>query len=196
MPLRLLVYLTHPHVDAWNWKPRHADQIRQAFPEIEVISCLHSKEFLEQLPSADAVLVWFFKSDWLAKASKLKWICTPAAGMDWIEIPPLENGEAPAPGKPEVWFGGFHGPLMAESVLGAALHFLKALPLSKHMQEKKKWARIKISNQIRSLKKLTRHRFRIWQNRRVHRKSISRFRRNHYRDQKIARRNTRLVRDG
>ncbi len=40
---------------------------------------------------------------------------------------------------------------MAESVLGAMLYFAKAFELSRALQEKKKWAPIKISGRIRSL---------------------------------------------
>ena len=44
-----------------------------------------------------------------------------------------------------------NGKLIAESVIGAMLYFLKAIPLSAKMQEQKKWARVKISEKLRSL---------------------------------------------
>jgi phosphoglycerate dehydrogenase-like enzyme len=50
-----------------------------------------------------------------------------------------------------VLFGGFHGQMMAESVLGAAFYFCKALRASRDLQKKKKWARVKISQKITSL---------------------------------------------
>jgi len=141
----ILVYLTHPHVDAWNFKSEHRDRLLSRFPETTVQVCANSKEFKDRLPEAEAVLVWFFKEEWLEVAPKLKLIATPAAGNDWISWQP--------PKGLKLSFGGFHGPMIAESVIGAMLHFLKAFPLSTKMQKKNKWARIKISKKLQSLYK-------------------------------------------
>jgi len=140
---KLLVYMTHPHVDAWVFKPQHRVLLERRLPGVEVVCVTRSGEFLDRLPWAEAVAVWFFKSDWLKQAPNLRLIATPAAGRDWIE--PEE-----APGL-AVWFGGFHGPMIAESVAGAVFYFAKAFGLSLRMQRQKKWARVKISSQIRSL---------------------------------------------
>lgn len=140
----LLVYLTHPYVDCWNFKSRHEKTIQSALPELDVQVCRNSKEFLDRLPQAEAAIVWYFKEEWLAKTPALKLIATPAAGADWISLP--ENRS-----EPKVWYGGFHGPMVAESVAGAAFYFCKAFQLSKEMQREKKWASIKISSKIRSL---------------------------------------------
>lgn len=139
----LLTYLTHPHVGAWNLRERHLEHLSRQFPGFRVVNCLHSKDFIERLPEAEAVIVWYFKREWLDRAGRLEWIATPAAGREWIDLPP----ESDLP----VHFGGFHGMMIAESVLGAIFHFCKAFELSRHMQKQKKWARIKISQQIGSL---------------------------------------------
>ena len=94
---------------------------------------------------SEAVIVWFFKKQWLESALELKLIATPAAGNDWIEVE-AEQGL-------QIFFGGFHGSLIAESVVGAMLYFLKAFPLTVTMQKKKKWARVKLSENLRSLYK-------------------------------------------
>ena len=141
--MRILVYLTHPHVEAWNFRKAHFDQFCRHFPGFDVLVCRNSKEFQQRLPEADGAILWFFKEKWLETCPNLKWIATPAAGADWIE-----------PGVSErisVLFGGFHGLMMAESVLGAMLYFTKAFQLSHELQKKRKWARVKISEQIRSL---------------------------------------------
>lgn len=123
--------------------------IENAIQGARVKTFLNSKDFLSQLPDADTIIVWFFKKEWLEKAPRLKLISTPAAGTDWIGLPePSANDSLP-----EVWHGGFHGSMMAESVLGAAFHFLKGFQLSSRMQNQKKWARIKISDSIGSLHK-------------------------------------------
>ena len=69
--------------------------------------------FLRALPQATHVLTWHFKSEWYARAKKARLVATPAAGRELVS-------EA-APKGVRVHFGGFHGPLIAESVLGFLL---------------------------------------------------------------------------
>jgi len=52
----------------------------------------------------------------------------------------------------KVFNGKFHGPMVAESIIGAIFYFLKAFHFSKKMQLQKKWARMKISERLSSLK--------------------------------------------
>jgi D-2-hydroxyacid dehydrogenase (NADP+) len=141
--MHILIYLTHPHVAAWGFQDRHKEQFCRHLPEISVVVCRNSKEFLAGLPTAEGVIVWFFKREWEKSAPRLKWIATPAAGKDWIDVEP--GSDLP------VLFGGFHGSMMAESVLGAALYFCKAFQRSRDLQKKRKWARIKVSQGITSL---------------------------------------------
>ena len=139
----VLVYLTHPHVQAWNFLPIHRKLLEDSVPGLNVSICLNLKEFLDRLPEAEIVIVWFFKNDWLEKAINLELIVTPAAGRDWVN---LETS------KIKVSYGRFHGPMIAESILGAVFYFLKAFHFSKKMQLQKKWARTKISERLGSLK--------------------------------------------
>ena len=139
----VLVYLTHPHVQAWNFSPIHRKLLEDSVPGLNVSICLNLKEFLVRLPEAEIVIVWFFKNDWLEKAINLELIITPAAGRDWVN---LETN------KIKVLYGRFHGPMIAESILGAVFYFLKAFHFSKKMQLQKKWARTKISERLGSLK--------------------------------------------
>ena len=139
----VLVYLTHPHVQAWNFLPIHRKLLEDSVPGLNISICLNLKEFLDRLPEAEIVIVWFFKNDWLEKAVNLELIVTPAAGRDWVN---LETS------KIKVSYGRFHGPMIAESILGAVFYFLKAFHFSKKMQLQKKWARTKISERLGSLK--------------------------------------------
>lgn len=139
----ILVYIVHPHVEAWNFRDRHREQILRRFPHLNVTITRKSKDFLEQLPKADAVLVWFFKKEWLQSSPNLKLISTPAAGRDWIEVEAFD--------KDMLTFGGFHGRMIAESVLGAIFYFCKAFKLSHDLQKKRLWDRTKVSKKLTSL---------------------------------------------
>ena len=139
---KILIYLTNSHVQAWNFLPDHGRFLEKNVPGLNVSICLNSKEFLKYLPEAEVVVVWFFNTVWLEKAPNLKHIFTPAAGKDWIKIDES---------KVEISNGRFHGPMIAESVIGAIFYFLKAFHFSKKMQLQQKWARVKISKRLGSL---------------------------------------------
>ena len=139
----VLVYLTHPHVQAWNFLPSHRKLLEDSVPGLNVSTCLNLKEFLDRLPEAEVIIVWVLNADWLEKAPNLKFIFTPAAGKDWIK---LDKSTV------KVSYGRFHGPMIAESIIGAIFYFLKAFHFSKKMQLQQKWARVKISKRLGSLK--------------------------------------------
>ena len=69
--------------------------------------------FLRHLPQATHVLVWNFKSEWFAKAPRLKVLATPAAGQEFV---PTKG-----PKGVRIHFGHYHGRIMAESVAAFAL---------------------------------------------------------------------------
>ena len=130
-------------MQAWNFFPDHGRFLENNVPGLKVSICLNSKEFLGRLPEAEVIVVWFFNADWFEKAPNLKLIFTPAAGKDWIK---LDKSVV------RVLNGKFHGPMIAESVIGAIFYFLKDFHFSKKMQLQKKWARVKISERLGSLK--------------------------------------------
>jgi D-2-hydroxyacid dehydrogenase (NADP+) len=77
---------------------------------------------LKLLPEAELIAVWFFNVDWVEKAPNLKFVFTPAAGNDWIK---LDKSTV------KISNGSFHGPMIAESIIGAIFYFLKAFHFSK-----------------------------------------------------------------
>ena len=73
--------------------------------------------FLKALPKATHALVWNFKAEWFAKAPRLKVLATPAAGQEFV---PTKG-----PKGVKIHFGHYHGMLIAESVLGFMLCWVK-----------------------------------------------------------------------
>ena len=72
------------------------------------------RAFLKSLPSATHAVVWHFKKEWFARATKLKVLATPAAGRELVAW-------RDAPKDVKVHFGSFHGPIISETVLGFLL---------------------------------------------------------------------------
>ena len=69
--------------------------------------------FLRALPKATHAVVWSFSPEWFARAPRLKVLTTPAAGHELVP----ETG----PEGVRIGFGGFHGEIIAESVVGFVL---------------------------------------------------------------------------
>jgi phosphoglycerate dehydrogenase-like enzyme len=111
--MHIAIWLTHPDVDAWRFKPHHAARLREALPSATITVCHYRDDFLEALPSATMAVVWRFKQEWFYLAPELKFLATPSAGRDYFSVQPPEGVTQ--------WYGAFQGPLMAETVLAMAL---------------------------------------------------------------------------
>lgn len=94
--------------------------------------------FLKALPKATHAIVWDFDPAWFARAPKLKVLATPAAGHEFVP--------SVGPKGVKIHFGGFHGKIMSETVLGFVLAwahgFFKHLPL---------WPRSRLAEEIGTL---------------------------------------------
>ena len=69
--------------------------------------------FLKALPKATHAITWHFKSEWFAKAPRLKMLATPAAGQEFV---PTKG-----PKGVKIHFGHYHGRIMSESVAAFVL---------------------------------------------------------------------------
>ena len=76
--------------------------------------------FVGGLAAADYVATWDFDAGWYERAPALRAVMTPAAGFDWVAHDPRD--------KVQVHHGSFHGPMMAESLLGMMLHVNRRIP--------------------------------------------------------------------
>ncbi len=87
-----------------------------------VVRVTSERSFLRELRDATHAIVWNFRSEWFARAPRLRLLATPAAGR---ELVPTEG-----PKGVTIHFGGFHGAIMAESVaafvLGCARGFFRS----------------------------------------------------------------------
>ena len=78
-----------------------------------VVRVRSERAFLKELPRATHAIVWHFRREWFGVAKRLELLATPAAGREFVP----ETG----PRGVKIHFGGFHGPIMAESVAAFAL---------------------------------------------------------------------------
>lgn len=77
-------------------------------------------DLLDAGDTADCVLTWVFDRAWYPVFPNLRAVLTPAAGADWVAPDPT--------GRVRLIHGTFHGPLLAESLLGAILFMNRRMP--------------------------------------------------------------------
>jgi D-2-hydroxyacid dehydrogenase (NADP+) len=111
--MTIAVWLTHPTVTAWRFQKHHYERLVAALPHATIHLCTCRDEMLEVLPQTTTAIVWGFKQEWFYLAPQLQRLATPAAGRDYFSVLPPDGVEQ--------WYGSFHGPLIAETVLGMAL---------------------------------------------------------------------------
>ncbi len=120
-------------VDAFSFAESDLHVINDLYPDLRIRIHLDADDFLSEAQDADFVLTWDFKEAWYESCPRLKIIFTPAAGNDWIDQDP---GKAI-----KLVHGTFHGPILAESLLGAVLYMNHKMPAMVRNYQDKKWDR-------------------------------------------------------
>ncbi|MBP5319516.1 MAG: D-2-hydroxyacid dehydrogenase [Kiritimatiellae bacterium] len=119
MNVKTLVVFQENAIPYFAIKERHVARFRATYPDAAVVWCRDEASFLAVLPRADVAVTWEFRQAWFDHAPCLRRIATPAAGHDFFPITP--------PPSVQVRHGTFHGPIMAETLLGMMLAFNRGL---------------------------------------------------------------------
>ena len=120
--------------DFWRFGRRHRELLSTRFPELGFAEIEHPAQAVETVRTAEVYFGWQFAREWFPVATRLKWIASPAAGTDHL---PLRD--AASHGVAVSRSFGFHGPPMAEHVLGFVLGFARGLFQGAALQRAKSW---------------------------------------------------------
>lgn len=141
--MRISIYLTHPTVSCWNFSEIHRRRLEACLPGVEISRLETEDEFIRSLAHAEIAVVWTFEEEWINLALNLKWIVTPAAGRDYFSVA-ADQGL-------DIDYGSFHGPLIAETVLGMLLGHCRGLFLAERLLPDRPWPRAELSRSMRRL---------------------------------------------
>lgn len=119
MKIESIAVFQNHEIPYFCMEARHIARLRAAYPQARVTWCRSQSGFMKALPRAQVALTWAFRQAWLARAPLLRRLATPAAGRDFFTFTP--------PPEVKVLHGAFHGPLMAETVLGLMLAFNRGI---------------------------------------------------------------------
>jgi phosphoglycerate dehydrogenase-like enzyme len=113
--------------------------LRELLPfSAKIVRVKSEKGFLKALPDATHVMTWHFKHEWYAIAKNLKFVTTPGAGRELVD--------RDAPCGVSVHFGGFHGEIIAESVVAYILASARGFFLKLSADSRKFWPRTWLSD--------------------------------------------------
>lgn len=140
--MRVVVWLEWPE-RCFRVNARQLKYLGGLLPKTATLVRVQSERaFLRELKEATHALVWNFRPEWFALAPKLQVLATPAAGR---ELVPTE-----APLGVRVHFGGFHGEIIAETVLGFVLAW--AHGFFARCAASSAWPRAELAGQVRTVK--------------------------------------------
>ncbi len=131
--MQIHTLLWWPEVDAFDFRQADLAGFSGRLPGATLIFHDSPDSFLEAAANAEYVLAWHFAAEWYATCPSLKTVFTPAAGDEWVKPDPT--------GRVDVIHGTFHGPLIAESLLGALLFMNHCMPDMIRNFERREWDR-------------------------------------------------------
>jgi D-2-hydroxyacid dehydrogenase (NADP+) len=129
-----------------------AEQFRAAlvpFADRVIVSFAIEAEFERLLPEAEVVVAQDLSDEQLARAPRLRWLSSVAAGLDGIVTPGLLGR-----GITVTNASGVHGPNIAEHILAMMLMFTRGLPAFYRAQRARRWER-NFTSRSRGLDELT-----------------------------------------
>jgi len=130
--MKIIVNLNH-NLKCWTLSDSQAELLKQEFPEHTFIIASDDVTAASEIGDADCYFGWFISDELLARAKKLKWIATGAAGLEWISTPGMLEREL------LLTNGGFHGKIISETVLGMMLFFERQLGQQYMTQQHELW---------------------------------------------------------
>src|SRR3954452_1067450 len=114
---------------------RYLHQLREAFPDLNLVTAKEDEEFERVLEQADAIVGGNpLSQEQLARAQRLRWVQVTSAGVEeWL---------SPALAKHQLVLANFSGiaaPNIADHVLALLFAFARGLPELLDRQRRKEW---------------------------------------------------------
>ena len=114
------------------------EELAKIAPNLKIVTGLSSKEALARAEEADAIDAKYANPEFLAKATKVRWVQVQSAGVDrYLSIKPLMENE-------EIVLSNFraiHGPSIADHAMAMLLFLTRNLDFYSQAQQEGKWKR-------------------------------------------------------
>ena len=141
--MNIAVWLQSPASACWTITSQQIEYMQSRIPSARILHAKTPEEFVEILPKAETAVCWFFEQEWVTAAEQLRYLVTPAAGLDYFaaQLPPhirVKNSR-------------FHGRIISESVIGMLLDHNRRITESATLMRSEEWPRGAIADRARRL---------------------------------------------
>jgi phosphoglycerate dehydrogenase-like enzyme len=129
-----IVLVSHSRFDSWNIPGSFSERLRREFPQVEVVHLKDHTGLEAHLQNAEALMTWSLRPDQFKLARRLRWIHSPAAGVNQLLFPELIDSDLVLTNAREV-----HGTVVAELVIALVFALAKNLHRASHFQRQHLW---------------------------------------------------------
>lgn len=122
------------HFKIWSLPEGAQSAIERRFPQVKILRATDAASLRAGLAEADVLYAWHLRKDLFSHAKRLKWIHTPAAGVDHFLHAALRDS-------PVILTNcrGLAGDAMADHVFAMILALARRLPESVRLQSQERW---------------------------------------------------------
>lgn len=137
-PLRVLVGVFDPD-SVWTIPPRYIDDLRARFPDVTFTAAWTIPEVVDRIADVDVAFSPFVTPAALARAPRLEWVHSSAAGVGGLLTPEMIASDVIVTNT-----RGAHAVAMAEHVIMMMLAMRRQLPAAVRAQAERRWAQREI----------------------------------------------------
>ena len=135
---KLLICVWHPFT-LWRPPADAAVHVRRRWPEMKVVHLPNYEHINDELPDTDIFVGYSLRPDQFARAHKLKWIHSTAAGVAQLMYPELHASNVVVTNA-----RGVHAIPIAEHILGTLIALARHFPAATRYQLERRWAQQEI----------------------------------------------------
>lgn len=130
--------------------PRHfVDDLRRVFPHHTFLDAWDRESLRELLPQADVAFTPFVDRDVFPRATRLRWVQSPAAGVGSLMFPELLASNVVLTSA-----RGIRARSIAEHVIGVTIALARQLPLAMRAQVQHRWVQDELEGPASSVRSL------------------------------------------
>ncbi len=132
MPVHVVEYVRSS--DVWNLPPRYIEALRERYPAARFSSPADDAELDAALADAEVVLGPGVNAGNFARAGRLRWVHSLAAGVGWMLFPAFVESDVVLTNS-----RGIHAASMSEHTIAVMLAFVRRLHVARDAQHAREW---------------------------------------------------------
>ena len=125
----------------WTIDSSHVDALRRAFPDVRFIEARSHEELAAAIPDADIAFSSMVRETSFARAGRLRWIHSSAAGVGATLFPALVESDVVLTNS-----SGVQAPVIGEHILASVLAWRRGLHIAARRQQAATWVQDELAS--------------------------------------------------